>query len=54
MACGATDRHWPTSAVKREGLGPAKVAPKVRVVVPVLVTVMVPLPMLAGSMLLGR
>src|SRR6185312_9911505 len=54
VACGATEGHWLTSAVKREGLGPAKVAARVRVVVPVLVTVTVPLPTLAGSMLLGR
>ncbi len=54
VACGATERHWLTSAVKRDGLGPTKVAVRVRVVVPVLVTTTVALPMLFGSALTGR
>ena len=54
VACGATERHWLTSAVKRDGLGPAKAAARVRVVVPVLVTTTVAMPVLFGSALVGR
>src|SRR5581483_1128905 len=41
VACGATDWHWLTSAVKLPALAPVMEAPRSRVVVPVLVTVMV-------------